>query len=37
MDGRTWRETTLTIKNGRVQAGFIPLGRIPPLKLPAPR
>ena len=37
VDGKTWRETTLTIKNGRVQAGFIPLGRIPPLKLPAPR
>jgi hypothetical protein len=34
VDGRTWRETTLTIKNGKVQAGFIPLGRIPPLKLP---
>jgi hypothetical protein len=34
-DGKTWRETTLTIKNGKVSAGFIPLGRIPPLKLGA--
>ncbi|MCX5579884.1 DUF2125 domain-containing protein [Kaistia terrae] len=33
VDGKTWRETTLTIKNGRVSAGFIPLGRLPPLKL----
>ncbi|WEK50621.1 MAG: DUF2125 domain-containing protein [Candidatus Kaistia colombiensis] len=31
--GKTWRETTLTIKNGKVSAGFIPLGRLPPLKL----
>ncbi len=37
VDGKTWRETTLTIKNGKVQAGFIPLGRIPPIKLPATR
>jgi hypothetical protein len=34
VDGKTWREATLTIRNGKVQAGFIPLGRIPPLKLP---
>lgn len=33
VDGKTWRETTLTIKNGKVSAGFIPLGRLPPLKL----
>ena len=33
VDGRTWRETTLTIRNGRVSAGFIPLGRLPPLHL----
>ena len=33
VDGKTWRETTQTIKNGRVSAGFIPLGRLPPRKL----
>ncbi|BCP55344.1 hypothetical protein K32_39610 [Kaistia sp. 32K] len=33
VDGKTWRETTLTIKNGKVSAGFIPLGKLPPLKL----
>ncbi|MBN9027630.1 MAG: DUF2125 domain-containing protein [Rhizobiales bacterium] len=33
VDGKTWRETTLTIKNGKVSAGFIPLGRLPPLRL----
>lgn len=33
VDGKVWRETTLTIKNGKVSAGFIPLGKIPPLKL----
>lgn len=37
VDGKTWRETTLTIRDGKVQAGFIPLGRIPPLKLPEAR
>ncbi|MCX5494593.1 DUF2125 domain-containing protein [Kaistia dalseonensis] len=33
VDGKTWRETTVTIKDGRATVGFIPLGTIPPLKL----
>lgn len=35
IDGKTWREVRLSINKGRVGVGFIPLGKIPPLKLPA--
>jgi len=31
VDGATWREVPVTVRNGRAAVGFIPLGRIPPL------
>jgi hypothetical protein len=33
VDGKIWRETTITLNKSRASVGFIPLGKIPPLKL----
>lgn len=35
VDGKTWREATVTIANGRAMLGFIPLGTLPRIG-PAP-
>lgn len=31
VDGQTWREATISIRNGKAAMGFIPLGNVPPL------
>jgi hypothetical protein len=30
VDGKPWREMTLTFKDGKMSMGFLPLGRLPP-------
>lgn len=34
IDGQAWRQTRITINKGRASVGFIPIGKLPRVKLP---